>query len=168
MEESADFTTGLLDAGSVAVVVWADVVVIPLMVGDNEFAEVVGITLVTNVLFTLEIKEPVKSGGDVVEAIWLDVLAVGTVAVVIVEVLVCSRSFVSTGVVSVIGVTVVVDNGSVGVMFVVIDDANVLSEGVTVSFKVCNLVEISVVFGLGKSVLLIDMENVGEAVAAVT
>ena len=160
MEESADFTMSLLDAGSVAVVVWAAIVVIALVIADNEFSEVVGITLGTNVLFALDIKEPVESGDGVVEAIWLEVLAARAVAVVIVELIVCSRSVVSTEAVSVVGVTVTVDNGSVGTMFVVIDDATVLPGGVTGSFKVGNLMEASVVSSVGKAVLLIDVERI--------
>ena len=160
LEESADFTMSLLDAGSVAVVVWAAIVVIALVIADNEFSEVVGITLETNVLFALDIKEPVESGDGVVEAIWLEVLAARAVAVVIAELIVCSRSVVSTEAVSVVGVTVTVDNGSVGTMFVVIDDATVLSGGVTGSFKVGNLMEASVVSSVGKAVLLIDIERI--------
>ena len=160
LEESADFTMSLLDTGSVAVVVWAAIVVISLVIADNEFIEVVEINLATNVPFTLEIKKPVESGDDVVEAIWLDVLASRAVVVVIVELIVCSRSVVSTEAVSVVGVTVAVDNGSVGTMFVVIDDSTVLSGGVTESFKVCNLMKASVVSSLGKAVLLIDVGRI--------
>ena len=160
LEESADFTTGLLDAGSVAVVIWAAIVIFALVIADNEFNEFVEITLGTNVLFTLEMKEPVESGDDVVETIWLDVLAARAVAVVIVELIVCSRSVVNTEAVSVVGVTFAVDNGSVGTMFVVIDDATVLPGGVTGSFKVGNLMEASVVSSVGKAVLLIDVERI--------
>ena len=160
LEESADFTMSLLDAGSVAVVVWAAIVVIALVIVDNEFSEVVGITLGTNVLFALDIKEPVESGDGVVEAIWLEVLAARAVAVVIVELIVCCRSVVNTEAVSVVGVTFAVDNGSVGTMFVVIDDTTVLSGGVTGSFKVGNLMEVFVVSSVGKAVLLIDVGRI--------
>ena len=162
LEESADFTMSLLDTGSVAVVVWAAIVVISLVIADNEFIEVVEINLATNVPFTLEIKKPVESGDDVIEAIWLDVLASRAVAVVIVELIVCSRLVVRTEAVSMVGVTIAVDNGSVGAMFVVIDDSTVLSGGVTGSFKDCNLMEAFVVSSLGKAVLLIDVGRIIE------
>ena len=160
LEESADFTMSLLDAGSVAVVVWAAIVVIALVIADNEFSEVVGITLGTNVLFALDIKEPVESDDGVVEAIWLEVLVARAVAVVIVELIVCCRSVVNTEAVSVVGVTFAVDNGSVGTMFAVIDNTTVLSGGVTGSFKVGNLMEVFVVSSVGKAVLLIDVERI--------
>ena len=150
----------LLDAGSVAAVLWTAIVVILLVIADKEFIEVVGVTLGNNVSFTLEITKPVESADDVVE--------VGTGAVVIVELTVCSRLVVSTGPASVICVTVVADNGGVGVMFLVINDDTVLSGGVTVSFKVCNLIEVSIVSSLGKVVLVTDVGNVVEAVAVVT
>lgn len=139
----------------------------------NEFSktvlEVVGTTLATNVLFTLDITERVKSADDVVEDISLNVLlAVGTVAVVMVEFTVRSRSVVTTGAVSVIGVTVVADNEGVGGKFVVNDDSNVLSGAATVSFKVCNLIEVSIISSLEKVVSVIDVGNVVEAVAVVT
>lgn len=163
----------MLAAGSVAVVVWEVVVVIPLVMAFNEFSktvlEVVGVTLATNVLFTLDITERVKSADDVVEDISLNVLlAVGTVAVVMVEFTVRSRSVVTTGAVSVIGVTVVADNEGVGGKFVVNDDSNVLSGAATVSFKVCNLIEVSIISSLEKVVSVIDVGNVVEAVAVVT
>ena len=163
----------MLAAGSVAVVVWEVVVVIPLVMPVNEFSktvlEVVGTTLATNVLFTLDIKERVKSADDVVEDISLNVLlAVGTVDVVMVEFTVRSRSVVTTGAVSVIGVTVVADNEGVGGKFVVNDDSNVLSGAATVSFKVCNLIEVSIISSLEKVVSVIDVGNVVEAVAVVT
>lgn len=163
----------MLAAGSVAVVVWEVVVVIPLVMPVNEFSktvlEVVGTTLATNVLFTLDITERVKSADDVVEDISLNVLlAVGTVAVVMVEFTVRSRSVVTTGAVSVIGVTVVADNEGVGGKFVVNDDSNVLSGAATVSFKVCNLIEVSIISSLEKVVSVIDVGNVVEAVAVVT
>lgn len=163
----------MLAAGSVAVVVWEVVVVIPLVMPVNEFSktvlEVVGTTLATNVLFTLDITERVKSADDVVEDISLNVLlAVGTVDVVMVEFTVRSRSVVTTGAVSVIGVTVVADNEGVGGKFVVNDDSNVLSGAATVSFKVCNLIEVSIISSLEKVVSVIDVGNVVEAVAVVT
>lgn len=163
----------MLAAGSVAVVVWEVVVVIPLVMPVNEFSktvlEVVGITLATNVLFTLDITERVKSADDVVEDISLNVLlAVGTVDVVMVELTVRSRSVVTTGAVSVIGVTVVADNEGVGGKFVVNDDSNVLSGAATVSFKVCNLIEVSIISSLEKVVSVIDVGNVVETVAVVT
>ena len=163
----------MLAAGSVAVVVWEVVVVIPLVMPVNEFSktvlEVVGITLATNVLFTLDITERVKSADDVVEDISLNVLlAVGTVDVVMVELTVCSRSVVTTGAVSVIGVTVVADNEGVGGKAVVNDDSNVLSGAATVSFKVCNLIEVSIISSLEKVVSVIDVGNVVETVAVVT
>lgn len=163
----------MLAAGSVAVVVWEFVVVIPLVMAVNEFSktvlEVVGVTLATNVLFTLNITERVKSADDVVEDISLNVLlAVGTVDVVMVEFTVRSRSVVTTGAVSVIGVTVVADNEGVGGKFVVNDDSNVLSGAATVSFKVCNLIEVSIISSLEKVVSVIDVGNVVEAVAVVT
>ena len=163
----------MLAAGSVAVVVWEVVVVIPLVMPVNEFSktvlEVVGTTLATNVLFTLDITERVKSADDVVEDISLNVLlAVGTVAVVMVEFTVRSRSVVTTGAVSVIGVTVVADNEGVDGKFVVNDDANVLSRAATVSFKVCNLIEVSIISILEKVFSVIDVGNVVEAVAVVT
>ena len=163
----------MLAAGSVAVVVWEVVVVIPLVMPVNEFSktvlEVVGTTLATNVLFTLDITERVKSADDVVEDISLNVLlAVGTVDVVMVEFTVRSRSVVTTGAVSVIGVTVVADNEGVGGKFVVNDDSNVFSGAATVSFKVCNLIEVSIISSLEKVVSVIDVGNVVEAVAVVT
>lgn len=163
----------MLAAGSVAVVVWEVVVVIPLVMPVNEFSktvlEVVGITLATNVLFTLDITERVKSADDVVEDISLNVLlAVGTVDVVMVELTVRSRSVVTTGAVSVIGVTVVAANEGVGGKSVVNDDSNVLSGAATVSFKVCNLIEVSIISSLEKVVSVIDVGNVVEAVAVVT
>ena len=163
----------MLASGSVAVVVWEVVVVIPLVMPVNEFSktvlEVVGITLATNVSFTLDITERVKSADDVVEDISLNVLlAVGTVDVVMVELTVRSRSVVTTGAVSVIGVTVVADNEGVGGKFVVNDDSNVLSGAATVSFKVCNLIEVSIISSLEKVVSVIDVGNVVEAVAVVT
>ena len=163
----------MLAAGSVAVVVWEVVVVIPLVMPVNEFSktvlEVVGITLATNVSFTLDITERVKSADDVVEDISLNVLlAVGTVDVVMVELTVRSRSVVTTGAVSVIGVTVVADNEGVGGKSVVNDDSNVLSGAATVSFKVCNLIEVSIISSLEKVVSVIDVGNVVEAVAVVT
>ena len=163
----------MLAAGSVAVVVWEVVVVIPLVMPVNEFSktvlEVVGITLATNVLFTLDITERVKSADDAVEDISLNVLlAVGTVDVVMVELTVRSRSVVTTGAVSVIGVTVVADNEGVGGKSVVNDDSNVLSGAATVSFKVCNLIEVSIISSLEKVVSVIDVGNVVEAVAVVT
>lgn len=163
----------MLASGSVAVVVWEVVVVIPLVMPVNEFSktvlEVVGITLATNVSFTLDITERVKSADDVVEDISLNVLlAVGTVDVVMVELTVRSRSVVTTGAVSVIGVTVVADNEGVGGKFVVNDDSNVLSGAATVSFKVCNLIEVSIISSLEKVVSVIDVGNVVETVAVVT
>lgn len=163
----------MLAAGSVAVVVWEVVVVIPLVMPVNEFSktvlEVVGTTLASNVLFTLDITERVKSADDVVEDISLNVLlAVGTVDVVMVEFTVRSRSVVTTGAVSVIGVTVVADNEGVGGKSVVNDDSNVLSGAATVSFKVCNLIEVSIISSLEKVVSVIDVGNVVEAVAVVT
>ena len=163
----------MLASGSVAVVVWEVVVVIPLVMPVNEFSktvlEVVGITLATNVLFTLDITERVKSADDVVEDISLNVLlAVGTVDVVMVELTVRSRSVVTTGAVSVIGVTVVADNEGVGGKSVVNDDSNVLSGAATVSFKVCNLIEVSIISSLEKVVSVIDVGNVVETVAVVT
>lgn len=163
----------MLASGSVAVVVWEVVVVIPLVMPVNEFSktvlEVVGITLATNVSFTLDITERVKSADDVVEDISLNVLlAVGTVDVVMVELTVRSRSVVTTGAVSVIGVTVVADNEGVGGKFVVNDDSNVLSGAATASFKVCNLIEVSIISSLEKVVSVIDVGNVVETVAVVT
>ena len=163
----------MLAAGSVAVVVWEFVVVIPLVMAVNEFSktvlEVVGVTLATNVLFTLNITERVKSADDIVEDISLNVLlAVGTVDAVMFELTVRSKSVVSTGAVSVIGVTVVADNEGVDGKFVVNDDANVLSRAATVSFKVCNLIEVSIISSLEKVISVIDVGNVVEAVAVVT
>ena len=163
----ADFvgiTMDLVAIESGAIVVSLKFSVVLVVVLDNEdidgvFEIVVGI-VGANVVILLDVTGRVKSSGVLIDVMRLDLLAVGTVALVRVELMVCWNVAISTVAGVVVDLTVV-GNGEVGEMFTVVGDTTVLMrEAVEVS-KASTLIEVFVVSSLGKDVLVTeDVERV--------
>ena len=163
----ADFvgiTMDLVTIESGAIVVSLKFSVVLVVVLDNEdidgvFEIVVGI-VGANVVILLDVTGRVKSSGVLIDVMRLDLLAVGTVALVRVELMVCWNVAISTVAGVVVDLTVV-GNGEVGETFTVVGDTTVLMrEAVEVS-KASTLIEVFVVSSLGKDVLVTeDVERV--------
>ena len=163
----ADFvgiTMDLVTIESGAIVVSLKFSVVLVVVVDNEdidgvFEIVVGI-VGANVVILLDVTGRVKSSGVLIDVMRLDLLAVGTVALVRVELMVCWNVAISTVAGVVVDLTVV-GNGEVGETFTVVGDTTVLMrEAVEVS-KASTLIEVFVVSSLGKDVLVTeDVERV--------
>ena len=110
----------------------------------------------------------IKSSGVLIEVMRLDLLVVGTVALVRVELMVCWNVAISTVAGVVIDLTVV-GNGEVGETFTVVGDTTVLMrEAVEVS-KASTLIDVFVVSSLGEDRLVTeDVETVVKSTIVVT
>ena len=157
-------TMDLVAIESGAIVFSLNFSIVLVVVVDNEdidgvFEIVVGITA-ANVVILLDVTGRVKSSGVLIDVMRLDLLAVGTVALVRVELMVCWNVAISTVAGVVVDLTVV-GNGEVGETFTVVGDTTVLMrEAVEVS-KASTLIEVFVVSSLGKDVLVTeDVERV--------
>ena len=157
-------TMDLVAIESGAIVFSLNFSIVLVVVLDNEDIDgvleiVVGITA-ANVVILLDVTGRVKSSGVLIDVMRLDLLAVGTVALVRVELMVCWNVAISTVAGVVVDLTVV-GNGEVGEMFTVVGDTTVLMrEAVEVS-KASTLIEVFVVSSLGKDVLVTeDVERV--------
>ena len=171
----ADFvgiTMDLVTIESGAIVVSLKFSVVLVVVLDNEdidgvFEIVVGI-VGANVVILLDVTGRVKSSGVLIDVMRLDLLAVGTVALVRVELMVCWNVAISTVAGVVVDLTVV-GNGEVGEMFTVVGDTTVLMrEAVEVS-KASTLIDVFVVSSLGEDRLVTeDVETVVKSTIVVT
>ena len=171
----ADFvgiTMDLVTIESGAIVVSLKFSVVLVVVLDNEdidgvFEIVVGI-VGANVVILLDVTGRVKSSGVLIDVMRLDLLAVGTVALVRVELMVCWNVAISTVAGVVVDLTVV-GNGEVGEMFTVVGDTTVLMrEAVEVS-KASTLIDVFVVSSLGEDCLVTeDVETVVKSTIVVT
>ena len=171
----ADFvgiTMDLVAIESGAIVVSLKFSVVLVVVLDNEdidgvFEIVVGI-VGANVVILLDVTGRVKSSGVLIDVMRLDLLAVGTVALVRVELMVCWNVAISTVAGVVVDLTVV-GNGEVGEMFTVVGDTTVLMrEAVEVS-KASTLIDVFVVSSLGEDRLVTeDVETVVKSTIVVT
>ena len=171
----ADFvgiTMDLVAIESGAIVVSLKFSVVLVVVLDNEdidgvFEIVVGI-VAANVVILLDVTGRVKSSGVLIEVMRLDLLAVGTVALVRVELMVCWNVAISTVAGVVVDLTVV-GNGEVGETFTVVGDTTVLMrEAVEVS-KASTLIDVFVVSSLGEDCLVTeDVETVVKSTIVVT
>ena len=157
-------TMDLVAIESGAIVFSLNFSIVLVVVLDNEDIDgvleiVVGITA-ANVVILLDVTGRVKSSGVLIDVMRLDLLAVGTVALVRVELMVCWNVAISTVAGVVVDLTVV-GNGEVGETFTVVGDTTVLMrEAVEVS-KASTLIEVFVVSSLGKDVLVTeDVERV--------
>ena len=157
-------TMDLVAIESGAIVFSLNFSIVLVVVVDNEDIDgvleiVVGITA-ANVVILLDVTGRVKSSGVLIDVMRLDLLAVGTVALVRVELMVCWNVAISTVAGVVVDLTVV-GNGEVGETFTVVGDTTVLMrEAVEVS-KASTLIEVFVVSSLGKDVLVTeDVERV--------
>ena len=157
-------TMDLVAIESGAIVFSLNFSIVLVVVVDNEDIDgvleiVVGITA-ANVVIVLDVTGRVKSSGVLIDVMRLDLLAVGTVALVRVELMVCWNVAISTVAGVVVDLTVV-GNGEVGETFTVVGDTTVLMrEAVEVS-KASTLIEVFVVSSLGKDVLVTeDVERV--------
>ena len=110
----------------------------------------------------------IKSSGVLIEVMRLDLLVVGTVALVRVELMVCWNVAISTVAGVVIDLTVV-GNGEVGETFTVVGDTTVLmGEALEVS-KASALIDVFVVSSLGEDRLVTeDVETVVKSTIVVT
>ena len=171
----ADFvgiTMDLVTIESGAIVVSLKFSVVLVVVLDNEdidgvFEIVVGI-VGANVVILLDVTGRVKSSGVLIDVMRLDLLAVGTVALVRVELMVCWNVAISTVAGVVVDLTVV-GNGEVGETFTVVGDTTVLMrEAVEVS-KASTLIDVFVVSSLGEDRLVTeDVETVVKSTIVVT
>ena len=171
----ADFvgiTMDLVAIESGAIVVSLKFSVVLVVVLDNEdidgvFEIVVGI-VGANVVILLDVTGRVKSSGVLIDVMRLDLLAVGTVALVRVELMVCWNVAISTVAGVVVDLTVV-GNGEVGETFTVVGDTTVLMrEAVEVS-KASTLIDVFVVSSLGEDRLVTeDVETVVKSTIVVT
>ena len=171
----ADFvgiTMDLVTIESGAIVVSLKFSVVLVVVLDNEdidgvFEIVVGI-VGANVVILLDVTGRVKSSGVLIDVMRLDLLAVGTVALVRVELMVCWNVAISTVAGVVVDLTVA-GNGEVGEMFTVVGDTTVLMrEAVEVS-KASTLIDVFVVSSLGEDRLVTeDVETVVKSTIVVT
>ena len=171
----ADFvgiTMDLVAIESGAIVVSLKFSVVLVVVLDNEdidgvFEIVVGI-VGANVVILLDVTGRVKSSGVLIDVMRLDLLAVGTVALVRVELMVCWNVAISTVAGVVVDLTVV-GNGEVGEMFTVVGDTTVLmGEALEVS-KASALIDVFVVSSLGEDRLVTeDVETVVKSTIVVT
>ena len=171
----ADFvgiTMDLVTIESGAIVVSLKFSVVLVVVVDNEdidgvFEIVVGI-VGANVVILLDVTGRVKSSGVLIDVMRLDLLAVGTVALVRVELMVCWNVAISTVAGVVVDLTVV-GNGEVGETFTVVGDTTVLMrEAVEVS-KASTLIDVFVVSSLGEDRLVTeDVETVVKSTIVVT
>ena len=157
-------TMDLVAIESGAIVFSLNFSIVLVVVVDNEDIDgvleiVVGITA-ANVVILLDVTGRVKSSGVLIDVMRLDLLAVGTVALVRVELMVCWNVAISTVAGVVVDLTVV-GNGEVGETFTVVGDTTVLMrEAVEVS-EAGTLIEVFVVSSLGKDVLVTeDVERV--------
>ena len=163
----ADFvgiTVDLVVIESGAIVVSLNFSVVLVVVLDNEDIDgvleiVVGI-IAANVVILLDVTGRVKSSGVLIEVMRLDLLAVGTVALVRVELMVCWNVPTSNVAGVVINLTVV-GNGEVGEMFTVVVDTTVLMREAAEVSKASTLIEVFVVSSLRKDfVVTEDVETV--------
>ena len=163
----ADFvgiTMNLVAIESGAIVVSLKFSVVLVVVLDNEDIDgvleiVVGI-IAANVVILLDVTGRVKSSGVLIEVMRLDLLAVGTVALVRVELMVCWNVPTSNVAGVVINLTVV-GNGEVGEMFTVVVDTTVLMREAAEVSKASTLIEVFVVSSLRKDfVVTEDVETV--------
>ena len=171
----ADFvgiTMDLVTIESGAIVVSLKFSVVLVVVLDNEdidgvFEIVVGI-VGANVVILLDVTGRVKSSGVLIDVMRLDLLAVGTVALVRVELMVCWNVAISTVAGVVVDLTVV-GNGEVGETFTVVGDTTVLMrEAVEVS-KASTLIDVFIVSSLGEDRLVTeDVETVVKSTIVVT
>ena len=159
-----------IESGSIVVSLKFSVVLVVVLVNediDGVFEIVVGI-VAANVVILLDVTGRVKSSGVLIEVMRLDLLAVGTVALVRVELMVCWNVAISTVAGVVIDLTVV-GNGEVGETFTVVGDTTVLmGEALEVS-KASALIDVFVVSSLGEDRLVTeDVETVVKSTIVVT
>ena len=155
----AGITVDLVAIESGAIVVSLNFSVVLVVVLDNEdidgVLEIVVSIIAANVEILLDVTGRVKSSGVLIEVMRLDLLAVGTVALVRVELMICWNVPTSTVAGVVINLTVV-GNGEVSEMFTVVGDTTVLMrEAVEVS-KASTLIEVFVVSSLGKDIVVTE------------
>ena len=171
----ADFvgiTMDLVTIESGAIVVSLKFSVVLVVVLDNEdidgvFEIVVGI-VGANVVILLDVTGRVKSSGVLIEVMRLNLLAVGTVALVRVELMVCWNVAISTVAGVVVDLTVV-GNGEVGEMFTVVGDTTVLMREALEVSKASTLIDVFVVSSLGEDRLVTeDVETVVKSTIVVT
>ena len=157
-------TMDLVAIESGAIVFSLNFSIVLVVVVDNEDIDrvleiVVGITA-ANMVILLDVTGRVKSSGVLIEVMRLNLLAVGTVALVRVELMVCWNVAISTVAGVVIDLTVV-GNGEVGETFTVVGDTTVLMREALEVSKASTLIEVFVVSSLGKDVLVTeDVERV--------
>ena len=159
-----------IESGSIVVSLKFSVVLVVVLVNediDGVFEIVVGI-VAANVVILLDVTGRVKSSGVLIDVMRLDLLAVGTVALVRVELMVCWNVAISTVAGVVVDLTVV-GNGEVGETFTVVGDTTVLMrEAVEVS-KASTLIDVFVVSSLGEDRLVTeDVETVVKSTIVVT
>ena len=165
-------TMDLVAIESGAIVFSLNFSIVLVVVVDNEDIDgvleiVVGITA-ANVVILLDVTGRVKSSGVLIDVMRLDLLAVGTVALVRVELMVCWNVAISTVAGVVVDLTVV-GNGEVGETFTVVGDTTVLMrEAVEVS-KASTLIDVFIVSSLGEDRLVTeDVETVVKSTIVVT
>ena len=106
---------------------------------------------------------------DVTEVVSLDLLAIGTVAIVTTGFIVCWKVVVSTTAGVAIDIAVVAGNGGVGKLIPVVGDTALLMGETVEVLEARTLTEVFVVSSLGENVLLTeDVETVGESTLIVT
>ena len=159
-----------IESGSIVVSLKFSVVLVVVLVNediDGVFEIVVGI-VAANVVILLDVTGRVKSSGVLIEVMRLDLLAVGTVALVRVELMVCWNVAISTVAGVVVDLTVV-GNGEVGEMFTVVGDTTVLMREALEVSKASTLIDVFVVSSLGEDRLVTeDVETVVKSTIVVT
>ena len=159
-----------IESGSIVVSLKFSVVLVVVLVNediDGVFEIVVGI-VAANVVILLDVTGRVKSSGVLIEVMRLDLLAVGTVALVRVELMVCWNVAISTVAGVVIDLTVV-GNGEVGETFTVVGDTTVLMREALEVSKASTLIDVFVVSSLGEDRLVTeDVETVVKSTIVVT
>ena len=159
-----------IESGSIVVSLKFSVVLVVVLVNediDGVFEIVVGI-VAANVVILLDVTGRVKSSGVLIEVMRLNLLAVGTVALVRVELMVCWNVAISTVAGVVIDLTVV-GNGEVGETFTVVGDTTVLMREALEVSKASTLIDVFVVSSLGEDRLVTeDVETVVKSTIVVT
>ena len=165
-------TMDLVAIESGAIVFSLNFSIVPVVVVDNEDIDrvleiVVGITA-ANMVILLDVTGRVKSSGVLIDVMRLDLLAVGTVALVRVELMVCWNVAISTVAGVVVDLTVV-GNGEVGETFTVVGDTTVLMREALEVSKASTLIDVFVVSSLGEDRLVTeDVETVVKSTIVVT
>ena len=165
-------TMDLVAIESGAIVFSLNFSIVLVVVVDNEdidgVLEIVVDITAANVVILLDVTRRVKSSGVLIEVMRLDLLAVGTVALVRVELMVCWNVAISTVAGVVIDLTVV-GNGEVGETFTVVGDTTVLMREALEVSKASTLIDVFVVSSLGEDRLVTeDVETVVKSTIVVT